>query len=162
VCSSDLLLEKLKQKTLRWQIWACAILVLGLAYPVYFMVRYHPYQNVYFNFLAGTKMSVIKGRFTMDNWGLSVKQGLEFIAQNDEGNNIRVQVNGSHIGYDILPLATRNRIEITSKSPKYIIWFYRSDPLTTVIPGKKVYSAMVGDTDIMSVYKQDATTQSSP
>jgi hypothetical protein len=157
------LLEKLKQKTIRWQIWASAVLVLGLAYPVYFMIRYHPNQNVYFNFLAGTKMSVIKGRFSLDNWGLSVKQGLEFIARTDASRNIRVQIDGSDINYQFLPLSDRKRIKLTDVSPQYIIWFYRYDPLTRIVPGKKVYSVMVGDTDIMSVFKQDsATIQSAP
>jgi len=156
------LLEKLKQKIIRWQIWASAVLVLGLAYPVYFMVRYHPNQNVFFNFLAGSKMSVIKGRFSLDNWGLSVKQGLEFIAQTDASRNISVEIDGSDINYKFLPLSDRKRIKLTDTSPEYIIWFYRYDPLTRVVPGKKVYSVMVGDTDIMSVFKQDPTTQSSP
>ena len=157
-----ILLEKLKERTIRWQIWAGAIVVLGLAYPVYFMVRYHPYQNVYFNFLAGPKMSVIKGRFSLDTWGLSSRKGLEFIAQTDARKRIRVRIEGTPINYNILPLADRKRLLITDYSPEYIIWFYRYYPVDKVIPGKKVYSVKVGDTDIMSVYKQDPTIKPSP
>ena len=42
------LLEFLKKRSIRWQPWIGVMLVLGLAYPVYFMVRYHPYENFYF------------------------------------------------------------------------------------------------------------------
>ena len=151
------LLEKLKQKTIRWQIWASAVMVLGLAYPVYFMVRYHPYQYVYFNFLAGTKMSDIKGRFTLDSWGISVKQGLDFIAQTDSGNHIRVWVDGPARSYNILPKSYRDRLKITEDSPEYIIWYYHYSSVNKPIPGKKVYSAKVGDTDIMAVFKVKPT-----
>jgi hypothetical protein len=157
-----LLLDKLKQKTIRWQVWTSVVLVLGLAYPVYFMVRYHPNENVFFNFLAGTKMSVIKGRFSLDNWGLSVKQGLEFIARTDASKSIRVRIEGSDSNYNSLSLADRTRIKLTDYSPEYIIWYYRYYPLNKVEPGKKVYSVRVGDTDIMSVYKQDPPVKPSP
>ncbi len=74
------LLDILKKKFVRWQLWVGVILVLGLAYPVYFMVRYHPYENFYFNFLAGSKMSIVKGRFTLDSVDddLQRRSGVDF------------------------------------------------------------------------------------
>jgi len=157
------LLEKLKERTIRWQIWAGAILVLGLAYPVYFMVRYHPYQYTYFNFLAGTKMSDIKQRFTMDGWGLSVKAGLDFIARTDGRQRILVQVyDGSKFTYNILPKSDRDRLVFTSISPEYVIRHYYNDPFDPYAPGKKVFSVKVGDTDIMAVFKVGHKANLSP
>ena len=157
------LLEKIKEKTIRWQIWACAILVLGLAYPVYFMVRYHPYQYDYFNFLAGTKMSEIKYRFTMDFWGMSLKPGLEFIVKSDANQRIRVQVyDGSPYAYNILPKSDSDRLVFTNVFPEYVIRNYYNNPFDPYAPGKKVFSVKLGDTDIVTVFKVDATPNPLP
>ena len=152
------LVEKLKERTIRWQIWAGAVLVLGLAYPVYFMVRYHPYEYDYFNFLAGTKMSEIRQRFTIDFWGLSVKQGLEYIVKTDSAQKIRVQVyDGSIYAYKILPKADSDRLFFTNNYPEYVIRYYYNDPFDPYAPGKKVYSVKMGDVDIVSVFKVPPT-----
>jgi hypothetical protein len=152
------LLEKIKEKTIRWQIWAGALLVLGLAYPVYFMVRYHPYQYDYFNFLAGTKMSDIKKRYTLDFWGLSLKQGLEFIVKTDADQRILVQVyDGLPYAYNILPKSDSDRLVFTNVSPEYVIRNYYNNPFDPFAPGKKVYSVKMGDTDIVTVFKVDPT-----
>ncbi len=152
------LTDKIRQKTFHWQWLTAIILVAGLAYPVYFMVRYHPYQNTYFNFLAGSKMSVIKERFALDAWGLSVRDGLEYIARTDPAISIKVNVIG---GYNksvyILGRSDRKRLLVTaSNSPQYIIETYRYYPIQQVVGGKIVYSIKVGDTDILTVYKMDS------
>ena len=77
------------------------------------MVRYHPYQNVYFNFLAGSKMSIIKGRYAVDGWGLAVKQGLEYIAQSNPDQKVRVRVDGLSSNILILLKADREWLLIT-------------------------------------------------
>lgn len=157
-----LLLERLKAITIRWQIWAGVILVLGLAYPVYFMVINHPYQNVYFNFLAGANLSEIKNRFSMDGGGAAVKAGLEYILQTDHDKIITVDLyDGSPYGYLILPRESRKRLVIASESAKYVIrtYYKNYDPYA---PGEKVYSIKVGDTDIMTVYKLKINTATEP
>jgi hypothetical protein len=149
-------LDKLKQRSIHWQIWAGAVLVLGLAYPVYFMVRYHPNEQAYFNVLAGTKMSDIEKRFTVDPWGLSIKQGLDFIVHTDAGQKIRVSLyDFSEYVSDILPKSDSDRLFFTDKSPEYVIWHVHISPSTTSLPGKKVFSVKVGDADILSVFKVD-------
>jgi hypothetical protein len=154
-------LDKLKQISIHWQIWAGAILVLGLAYPVYFMVRNHPNEQAYFNLLAGTKMSDIEKRFTVDAWGLSVKQGLDFIVQTNADQKIRVDLlDASEYATDILPKSDQDRLFFTNMSPEYLIWHVHINPFTTAPPGKKVYSVRVGDADIMAVYKLNTPPQS--
>ena len=44
----------------------------------YWMYSNHPFQNVYFNILAGKKFNE---RFEMDYWGISNKNALEYIAK---------------------------------------------------------------------------------
>jgi hypothetical protein len=150
------LIEKIRQKTLHWQLFTAIILIAGLAYPIFFMVRYHPYQYTYFNFLAGTKMSTVKQNFGLDTWGLSVMNGLQYIAKTDSNQKINVEVIGHFKkGWLLLPAADRKRLNIKDEMPDYIIDTYRYYPIQQVSDGKIVYSIQVGDTDILTVYKLD-------
>jgi len=155
LCGFKVLIDKIRQKTLRWQLWAAILLIAGLAYPVYFMIRYHPYQATYFNFLAGSKMSIIKERFVLDSWGVSVKDGLQYIVRTDPAKNIKVQIMGKFRGgWSLLPEPDRQRLNILDHQPTdYIIDTYRRYPIEKVTGGKVVYSIKVGDTDILTVYK---------
>ena len=120
------LIEKIRQKSLHWQLFMAIILIAGLAYPVYFMIRYHPYQYTYFNFLAGSKMSIVKQRFGLDTWGVSVKDGLEYIARTDPSKKITVQeLDNFPRSWFVLPEADRNRITmIWVPGADYLIFTY--------------------------------------
>jgi 4-amino-4-deoxy-L-arabinose transferase-like glycosyltransferase len=156
-----LLVDKLRRKTHLWQLVTAILLITGLVYPVYFMIRYHPYQATYFNFLEGSKMSVIKERFILDAWGLAVNVGLEYIARTDPAQKINVKIlGGFKKAWYILPKPYRQRLNILTEQsnpktqpPDYIIDTYRYYPIEKVTGGKAVYSIMVGDTDILTVYK---------
>jgi hypothetical protein len=121
------------------------------------MIRYHPYEYTYFNFLAGPKMSVIKERFGLDTWGLSVKNGLEYIVRTDPSQKITVGIEGNFLASRfLLPEADIQRLNVTNKQPPdYIIDTYRFYPTDKVTGGKVVYAIRVGDTDIMTVYKMN-------
>jgi len=51
------------------------IVVFGLANVVRIMVRYHPYEHLYFNALTGGTHGA-DGRYDLDYWGLFYRQGL--------------------------------------------------------------------------------------
>ena len=52
---------------------------LSLSYTAYWMVRWHPYQYLYFNVLAGQSSK----RFDVDYWGVAYREPLEkILAQN--------------------------------------------------------------------------------
>jgi hypothetical protein len=147
------LIDKISQKTQFWRIWTALILIAGLAYPVYFMIRYHPYQYTYFNFLAGSKMSIIKERFGLDTWGVSTLDGLNYIARTDPGQTIHVDVLDFQGGKMLLPLSDRQRLVINeSQPPDYTITTYYY-PIKGRIAGTPVYSIKVGDADVLTVYK---------
>lgn len=59
-------------KYLQYGTWLCV--VLSLSTTLIFMIKNHPHQQVYFNFLAGKN---IHERFEMDYWGVSYKQAFE-------------------------------------------------------------------------------------
>ena len=123
------------------------------------MIKSHPFQNVYFNALAGPN---IKYRFDVDYWGLSSRQALQFIAQTDSRSSIKIWA-GSKIplsnGTLLLLPRDRNRFEITEteKDADYIITQYRLN-LTDYGPQGKgyhpYYSVLIDGESIISVYKQ--------
>ena len=55
----------------------------------YWMIKNHPYQNIYFNFLAGKNPSL---NFELDYWGLSNKDTLNYILKKDKKNNIKIYI----------------------------------------------------------------------
>jgi hypothetical protein len=120
------------------------------------MIRYHPYQYTYFNFLAGSKMSIVKQRFGLDTWGVSILDGLKYIARTDPGKKITVQeLDNFPRSWFLLPEADRNRITmIKGSGADYLITVYYY-PIKSPIAGKAVYSINVGGTEIMTVYKMN-------
>jgi hypothetical protein len=151
------LVEFLQKRTIHWQVWVGVGLVLGLAYPVYFMVRYHPYEDFYFNPLAGSKMSIIKQNFTLDAWGMTAKDAVEYILETETTKNVTINfLDGIPRSIFLLPEHDQSRLYInTESSPMYVINEYHYFPNET-FPGASIYySIRIGDTDILTVYKMD-------
>jgi hypothetical protein len=130
--------------------------VFGILEPVSFMVRYHPYQNVYFTALAGDMVQA-KKNFDMDYWGLSYRKGLEYILQNDPDSEIKVMCFGKKVGNKQIQLLNpedRKRL-IPVGNPeeaKYFITTYRFQ--RKEYPYKnEFYSIKVGGAKILGVYK---------
>jgi hypothetical protein len=152
------LVDFLKKRFIRWQVWVGVILVLGLAYPLYFMVRYHPYENFYYNILAGSKMSTIKQRFTLDSWMITSTDALKYILKTDPTKYITVKfIDGTPRGIFLLPKADQDRLIINEEdNPMYIIDGYRYFPTEQINGGKTIYySVKIGDTDVLTIYKMD-------
>ena len=87
-------MERLPWRVNAIRIVAGILLLAGLMEPAWFMVRYHPFENIYFNVLAGNP-TTIRSRFDMDYWGLSYKQGIDYIVANDPGKSIKIFVSES-------------------------------------------------------------------
>lgn len=68
---------------------ALALVLVAVVHGVVTIVRYHPYQNVYFNTLAGGDVG---SRYELDYWGLSYREGLEYVLRTDPKDSIRVGV----------------------------------------------------------------------
>ena len=47
------------------------------------MIRAHPYEQMYFNRLAGSNLAEIRWNYDLDYWGLAYRKGLEYIAAHD-------------------------------------------------------------------------------
>jgi hypothetical protein len=135
----------------------CVIaLIAGM--PLYFMVRWHPYQNVYFNVLSGG-MDNVRQNFEMDYWGISYKECLEYIAASDDRDNIKVYVTTlkgriGRIPALILRREDRERFSFTSSpaDADYVIGNYRWHPDDYPFPNE-VYSVNVNGAKIAAVHK---------
>ncbi|MBD3296898.1 MAG: hypothetical protein GF392_05970 [Candidatus Omnitrophica bacterium] len=67
------------------------IICAALAVTASRMYRMHPYQNVYFNPIAGAG-DELRERFELDYWGLGYREALEHIAGTDPAGSIPVHV----------------------------------------------------------------------
>jgi hypothetical protein len=79
-----------------------AVLIAVLVTSVW-MIRVHPFQNLYFNSLAGVGWNT---KFEIDYWALTHQRALKWILDNDDRSVIRV----AGIWQDVLPNHERARI----------------------------------------------------
>ncbi|MBW6460066.1 MAG: glycosyltransferase family 39 protein [Bacteroidales bacterium] len=104
------------------------IVAISWAGSLYFMVRYHPNQHVYFNCLAGKETT---RNFEADYWGLSYRQVLEYLLVHDPSDTILVfSVNWpGEANADILPVARRKRLHfVPPEKAVYYLSNYRFPP----------------------------------
>lgn len=87
------------------------LILISLIPTLLFIFKNHPYQNVYFNIIAGKDFNK---NFEMDYWGLSNKEALRFIALNNK-NKVKVTNVGTTdllISKKMLKKNIRDKIEI--------------------------------------------------
>jgi hypothetical protein len=135
----------------------------SLATTVSFMISSHPYQNVYFNRLAGSAWA---GQYESDYWGLSNTKGLEFIANTDRRSKISIYnigITSIPQAFAILPDATRTAFEVTDSlaEANYAITNFRfANSANTKkifqeisVKYKLIYSAQVDGQSIVAIFK---------
>ena len=126
------------------------------------MIKDHPHQNVYFNFLSGKN---IETKFELDYWGLSNKQALEYILKNDSKTFIKIG-SASPISLEnskqILSSLDKKRITISENAESdyiidsYITTYGKYKKERHKIPKNfKIYKEIfVSDKRIISIYKK--------
>ena len=139
-------------------------LIIFLILPtISWMFFNHPFQNVYFNILAGKNFNE---NFEMDYWGNSNKMALEFIS-NKTNNKIKVaSLNTSDLSLSkkILKKEKRDLIDITNdySEADFVINNYRDwngmiKPKNYSIPKnfKILYEIKVDDVIINTIYEKE-------
>lgn len=122
---------------------------------LFYMVKNHPFQNVYFNSLAGKNL---RQNFELDYWGLSYRQGLEYILATDKSEKIYIEADPvfqfCQMNALIIRPEDRKRIVFTydRSSADYFLSNFRWHPGDFNF-GKSVYQINVGDEKIMEVLK---------
>lgn len=146
-----------------WQLWGKSLLglllTLEMGYLLWFSVRYHPHQNVYFNFLPGNKLTT---RFEMDYWGSSYKQGLERLLQEHPRDTLTVFFDHwpGLDNYHCLPDSSRARLMPTKDrhAAEVLLTTYRWRPnLEAYIRGEppydqEMFTIEVRGEEILGVY----------
>jgi PA14 domain-containing protein len=131
---------------------ACALV---FAEPVSFLVRNHPYGNVYFNRFAGADMRTVRDRFDVDYWGLSYRRGLEYVLRQDRRPSIRVLLKPGlgEASAAILPTGQRMRLVFVDRArdADYVLGNYQWHRGEYAFR-HEVFAVRTGDADIMTVY----------
>ncbi|MFD2785671.1 ArnT family glycosyltransferase [Hymenobacter rubripertinctus] len=132
------------------------LLVAGLGHTAWRMVADHPYQNVYFSFLPGPTAERL---FERDYWGLSGREGLEWIMAHDASPAVTVATEPRtalmlHNAQLLLPPAERARLRMVPPSKaRYFLTTYRWHPAPYPDSvGREVYVRRVNGLKLLSVF----------
>jgi hypothetical protein len=68
-----------------------SLLLAGLSEPILFTLKNHPNENVFFNIFAGDP-STLRQNFEQDYWGLSYRQGIDYILAHDSSQVIHLAI----------------------------------------------------------------------
>jgi hypothetical protein len=137
----------------RAALFIAAVIALCIISTSYQMIRYHPYQNVYFNTLAGDN---VDQNFDLDYWGLSFRKGLEYIVKSDKRPAIGLSTN-------VIPPLINNSIFLEKQDIRrlrradihqadYFLTNYRWHPQPYPLVNE-VYTISVDNLKILSVFK---------
>ena len=137
------------------RIAAGMLLLTGLIEPAWFMVRYHPHENVYFNAFAGDPKT-LRNRFEMDYWGLSYKQGIDAILANDLNKSIKIYAadppGNDYINFGLTSGDKARLIMVADPADaNYFVSVFRWHPEDYAYPDE-FYSVRVRGTKILVVY----------
>lgn len=127
------------------------VLSIQIAINVYHLIRMHPYQNVYFNSLAGKN---IYKNYEVDYWSISFYEGVKYVLSLNDNPQVKVYCpmtdpdNFRYLNPDEF-----KRIQLTKSidSAQYFITNFRSHPEDYDYP--EIYKKEVLGEKIMSVYK---------
>lgn len=137
----------------RASIFIAAVIVFCLISTSYQMIKYHPFQNVYFNFLTGHSAGQY---FELDYWGLSFRQALEYIVKNDKRSVIKLSANVPppliHNAI-FLEKSDVNRLRLVKiNDSDYFLTNYRWHPQAYLL-NNEVFTITVDGQKTMSVFK---------
>lgn len=134
-------------------------LASSFSFVIFFITSNFPNQHVYFNEIVPKKDEYIRHNFEMDYWGVTYKQALEYILQNDQSSKIKVAATDYAYLYNFYMLSPEesNRIEIvkdTITNADYFITNYRWHHQDyTELNAKEVHSIEVCGSKINTVLK---------
>ena len=137
---------------------------LGIAIPLIWimfkMIQLHPYQYIYTNALVNKP---IAEQFEVDYWGLSYKNGLEFLVQHEPKGLLKVAIaeEPGETNALVLKQTDRERINfVTLEEATYFMTAYREvldrkDYLEKkgIRPDQELYQVKVGREVLLSVFK---------
>jgi hypothetical protein len=141
-------------KKLGMAVQAACLVQVGAS--AFFMVKSHPFQQVYFNALVSHDEEYLRKNYEMDYWGVSNLQALKYILENDQRNQIMVTTIFPELlqnNIDILDDDDRKRVKLVHPdSSDYFITNFRFHP--DDFPMKEEYSFQVLNSTVIRIYRQ--------
>jgi len=120
-------LLKKKVKLLLWSICIVQFILIGR-----FMMKSHPFEHVYFNNFVPHDEDYLMKNYELDYWGTAQKQGLEWLADNDERYGIKILETRWLLQYNHMFLNDwkRDKFVFTwdPNEAEYYIGFFRTYP----------------------------------
>lgn len=146
-------LKSLNELFKRWKVIFILITVASLGQLLYIMINMHPFQYVYFNFLAGKNLAKIKKNFELDYYGVSSKQALENLLINNASLNLFSESTPSFLNIQMFPQEQRQRVRYSHlEHADYFIGQYRFHPQDYKFENE-VFSVVVDNAKIITVFK---------
>ena len=142
----------------RYKLIMQLLCVIQIGFLGYFMVRNHPFQEVYFNELVSHKKEYLRQHYEMDYWGCSMKQALDHLIKTNPDATIKVSsdfAGAMPLKKNILMLKEqdRKRVEyVDANDAHYFITDFRGHPDDYPYP-KIDYSITVLNSTISCIYK---------
>jgi hypothetical protein len=135
-----------------------AIIAISFVNTVWFMVKSHPFQDVYFNKFVSQKDQSLRKNFEMNFWGTGYKQALEYILDNDKRAKIRIMTANMPGEHNLLLMAEQDRKRVqyvySVARANYFITNYRWHPGDYgYLPTRQFFTVNVLNSDIISVWK---------
>jgi Dolichyl-phosphate-mannose-protein mannosyltransferase len=151
-------LHFLSEKNKKLPIFA----VFGAVPVLIFMLENHPFSMVYFNEIPKKEKDYLVKNFDYDYWGVSYKQGLEYILNHDTAQNIKVCPNDppGFQNQERLSPNLRKRLEMVRelRDADYFLTTYRiycprfKGDYDTLAP-KEMHSFVVNNSKVISIFK---------
>jgi len=163
--SYNLIAEKFKVKPL---LVFFSVIFIVFIEPLYSTFILHPNQQVYFNFFPGRDPML---KFEGDYWGLSHRQGLDYILKNDNNQKIKVLCDYGTWNRHLLLKNDKERLllvptdvpfdQLNSDNGDYYITGFRNRQNNDYIKAKsymapytgEVFSIKIKEMKILGVYK---------
>jgi len=103
------------------------ITAVSLLHTAAWMWQAHPFQNVYFNVLAGKNL---RTRYELDYWGLANRKALEYLVANDQSDVINVRADSFtalDMAFTMIDARDRQRLRYSDDRslPQYVFTNYR-------------------------------------
>lgn len=150
-------LDSFRKVSAKWLM--PALFAVQFTFVAFFMIYYHPYQQVYFNYLVSHEKEYLRKNFELDYWGASYKQAIDHIAAHETTSPIRLGVYDQvavRMNNEFLPADQRTRLYVVSRFdyPYYYITNFRDPGIDECCP--EYYTIKVLNSTIVGVYKCDA------
>ena len=137
------LLSEILSKNYKFYKFFIFIILINLITSFYWMVKFHPHQYTYFNFI---QKHIIKKSFNLDYMGLSIDHSLNYILKNDHRPTIKVSSLGE--------TSVKGTSLILQKNQQERLKFVNYDDADYIIDTfrPKVGKKILIDTNIFSKY----------